>query len=104
MDGPADIVIEIVSEESIDRNHGTKFEEYEKGGVPEYWIIDPLHEESRFYRLHEDGRYRRQAEDGGGHYETPALPGLKLHVPTLWQDELPGPAATARIVAEMLEA
>ena len=103
MDGPADIVIEVVSEESVKRDHGEKFIEYEKGGVPEYWIVDPIHEESRFYRLHEDGRYRRQAEDSDGYYQTPALPGLKLNVPTLWQDELHGPAATARIVAEMLE-
>jgi Uma2 family endonuclease len=103
MDGPADIVIEVVSEESIDRDHGTKFEEYEKGGIPEYWIVDPLHEESRFYRLHEDGRYRRQTEDSDGHYQTPALPGLKLHVPTLWQDELPGPGATFAAIQAMLE-
>jgi Uma2 family endonuclease len=102
MDGPADIVIEVVSEESVDRDHGTKFEEYEKGGVPEYWIVDPIHEETRFYRLHVDGRYRRQTEDEHGDYQTPALPDLKLHVPTLWQNDLPGPAATARAVAEML--
>lgn len=102
MDGPADIVIEVVSEESIDRDHGTKFGEYEKGGVPEYWIVDPIHKETRFYRLHDDGRYRRQTEDDNGDYQTPALPGLRLHVPTLWQDDLPGPAATARAVAEML--
>ena len=102
MDGPADIVIEIVSEESAERDHGEKFIEYEKGGVPEYWIIDPLRQETRFYRLHVDGRYRRQTEDEHGDYQTPALPDLKLHVPTLWQNDLPGPAATARAVAEML--
>ena len=103
MDGPADIVIEVVSEESVKRDHGEKFIEYEKGGVPEYWIVDPIHEESRFYRLHEDGRYRRQAEDSDGHYQTPALSGLKIHVPTLWQAELPGPGATFAAVQAMLE-
>jgi Uma2 family endonuclease len=103
MDGPADICIEIVSEDSVDRDHGDKFKEYEKGGVPEYWIIDPLRDESRFYRLNEAGRYIRQAEDAQDNYRTPALPGLVLHVPTLWQDELPGPGTTSAAVKAMLE-
>lgn len=103
MDGPADICIEIVSEGSIDEDHGTKFMEYEKGGVPEYWIIDPIHKEPRFYRLGDNGIYVRQSEDERGFYRTPALPGLALHVPTLWQDALPGPGATFQAVKAMLE-
>ncbi|MEO8393884.1 MAG: Uma2 family endonuclease, partial [Chloroflexota bacterium] len=34
LDGPADICIEVVSEESVERDHGDKFREYEQGGVP----------------------------------------------------------------------
>jgi len=37
-DGPADLAIEIVSEESRLRDRGEKFAEYEVGGVKEYWI------------------------------------------------------------------
>ncbi len=103
MDGPADICIEVVSPESVERDHGEKFAEYEKGGVREYWIIDPLRDEGRFYRLDEAGRYRRHAEDEAGHYRTPQLPGLALHVPTLWQDSLPGPGATVQAVGAMLQ-
>jgi Uma2 family endonuclease len=103
MDGPADLCIEIVSEDSIDRDHGEKFKEYEKGGVPEYWIVDPIHKESRFYRLNEAGIYSRQTEDAQGNYYTPALPGLALHVPTLWNEDLPGPGATSAAVKAMLE-
>jgi len=102
LDGAADICIEVVSEESVERDHGDKFHEYERGGVPEYWILDPLRGEPRFYRLDENGRYIRQNEDEAGNYRTPALPGFVLHVPTLWQETLPGPAATARAVAQML--
>jgi Uma2 family endonuclease len=102
MDGPPDICIEIVSEESIERDHGTKFSEYERGGVPGYWIIDPLRDEARFYRLDSDGRYHRQEIDADGHYRTPTLPDMALHVATLWADSLPGPAATARAIAAML--
>ncbi len=40
LDGPADIAIEIVSSSSATRDRGTKYGEYEAGGVREYWIID----------------------------------------------------------------
>jgi Uma2 family endonuclease len=103
MDGPADLCIEVVSLESVGRDHGEKFAEYEKGGVPEYWIVDRRHKECRFYRLNEQAIYIRQQEDAEGYYRTPALPGLTLHVPTLWLDALPGPAATVDFVRRMLE-
>jgi hypothetical protein len=32
------------------------------------------------------------------------LPGLKRHVPTLWEEKPPGPGATVRAVEAMLEA
>lgn len=103
IDGPADLVIEIVSEESVERDHGEKFTEYEKGGVPEYWIVDRLHDECRFYRLGDDGKYRRQVEDAEGNYRTATLPGLVLHVPTLWQENLPGNVSIVGAVTKMLE-
>ncbi len=103
MDGPADIVLEVVSEGSVVIDYGQKFCEYEQGGVPEYWIVDGLRKESRFYRLDATGRYQRQSEDENGNYMTPALPGLQIHVPTLWQPNLPGPGATSKMVSEMPE-
>ncbi len=36
LDGPADLVVEIVSAESGGRDRGDKFYEYERGGVQEY--------------------------------------------------------------------
>lgn len=104
VDGPADLCIEIVSEESVGRDHGDKFNEYEKGGVSEYWIVDPLRKESRFYRLNAEGRYERQTEDAQGNYRTPIFPGLVLHVPTLWSDPLPGPGAIAKTIGAVLKA
>jgi Uma2 family endonuclease len=49
--GVADICIEIVSEDSIDRDYKEKLAEYEAAGVQEYWIIDPLKLQALFYRL-----------------------------------------------------
>ena len=42
MNGAADICIEVISPESVIRDRGEKFEEYERGGVGEYWIFDYL--------------------------------------------------------------
>jgi len=103
MDGPADICIEVVSPESAHRDHVTKLEEYEQGGVGEYWLFDPKHNEARFFRLNEEGHYVRFNEDADGNHRTPKLPGLALHVPTLWQAELPNPLQIVEKLQEMLK-
>jgi Uma2 family endonuclease len=85
LEGPADLVIEIVSPgtEGIDR--GDKFVEYEQGGVPEYWILDPLREIAEFYRLDAAGIYRAANADADGVYESLALDGLRLHTEWFWE-------------------
>jgi Uma2 family endonuclease len=101
MIGPADICIEVVSPESVARDYGKKFEEYEKAGVREYWIIDPLRQEANFHRLQNTGFYARAHLDDQNNYQTPLLPRLTLHVPTLWSDPLPGVLATAQAIQAM---
>lgn len=103
MTGPADICVEIVSSESVKRDHGEKFFEYEAGGVQEYWIVDPLRDEGRFYRRNAEGRFIPQSPDADGNYRTPLLPGFVLHVPSLWQHELPNVFDILVMVQKMLE-
>jgi Uma2 family endonuclease len=103
MIGPADICIEVVSPESGARDYGEKFEEYEKAGVREYWIIDPLRQEANFHRLQTTGLYARGHLDDQDNHRTPLLPRLALHVPTLWADPLPGVLATGQAVQAMLK-
>ncbi len=102
VNGAADICIEVVSPESVARDRGEKFEEYEKGGVGEYWIFDYPRTEALFYRRNEEGVFVRQPEDSEGAYRTPLLPGLVISVATLWQEPYPGPKAVARAVEAML--
>lgn len=102
MDGPADICIEIVSPESAGRDHGEKLEEYERGGVREYWILDPQREESRFLRLNDSGSFIAQHTDSEGNYRTPLLPNFALHVPTLWENDLPDAVQVVDLVKVML--
>jgi len=103
LDGPADVCIEIVSEESASRDYMTKLEEYQEGGVDEYWLFDPLRRVALFYRLNANGLYEPQSLDAEGNYRSARLPGLVIHVPTLWQIPLPGTGAIVRSVEEMLK-
>ncbi|MBZ0304592.1 MAG: Uma2 family endonuclease [Anaerolineae bacterium] len=102
MVGAADICIEIVSPESVARDYGDKFVEYEKAGVREYWIIDPTRTSCRFHRL-DNEVYQTYNPGAEGNYETPLLPRFKLHVPTLWQEELPKTGAVAESVKKAFE-
>jgi Uma2 family endonuclease len=88
LDGPADLVVEIVSPESAARDRGEKFYEYEAGGVGEYWLIDPLRQRAEFYQL-EEGRYTLVQPDAGGVYHSAVVRGFWLRVTWLWQDPLP---------------
>jgi Uma2 family endonuclease len=89
LDGPADLVVEIISPESRARDRGDKFYEYEAGGVPEYWLLDPVREQAEFYQAGDDGFYRPALPDAGGRSHSRALPGLWLDVSWLWQTPLP---------------
>jgi Uma2 family endonuclease len=104
IDGPADIVVEILSpgNEGVDLND--KFREYEQGGVREYWMVDHRCKRPLFYRRNEEGLFMMQLEDDDGNYTTPLLPKFKLHVPTLWQEKLPGILAVVEVVRQMWEA
>jgi Uma2 family endonuclease len=102
MIGPADICIEVVSEESASRDYGNKFVEYEKAGVKEYWLFDHFRKVAAFHRLNDEGIYQPVSVEAQGYSETPLLPGLRLHIPTLWQEKLPGFRAIGDAVKEML--
>ena len=91
LEGPADLVVEIVSDDSVTRDRVTKFHEYAAVGVPEYWIVDPRpgKKTSEFYRLNADGSYDSIALDDAGRYHSAVLPGFWFDPQWLWQDPQP---------------
>ena len=89
LEGPADLVVEIISPESRARDRGDKFFEYEAAGIPEYWLIDPIREQAEFYQLGVDGIYRPATLDEQGRYHSAVLPGLWLQESWLWETPLP---------------
>jgi Uma2 family endonuclease len=84
LDGPADLVVEVISEESRARDKGEKFSEYERGGVREYWLIDPARRQAEFYVL-QDGAFQPASSDNEGIYRSTVLPGFWMRVDWLWQ-------------------
>jgi len=91
LDGPADLVVEVLSPESVGRDRGDKFYEYEQAGIPEYWLIDPLTQRAEFYQLDEGGQYQTIGPDHDGVYYAKAVPGLALRIAWLWEPLLPLP-------------
>ncbi|MBV8780011.1 MAG: Uma2 family endonuclease [Phycisphaerae bacterium] len=90
MDGPADVVIEIISTGSRSTDRRTKFAEYEQAGVPEYWLIDPLRKQAEFY-VHEKGRFiPAELDEKTGRFHSRMLRGVWLDVEWLW--DLPSKA------------
>src|SRR5437660_12435849 len=89
LDGPADMVVEIVSPDSQARDRGDKFYEYEEAGIPEYWILDQSRRRAEFYQFEGERTYKLIDPDENGVYRSKVLEGLWLKVDWLWQDPLP---------------
>ncbi len=89
LNGAPDLIVEIVSPESIGRDRGEKFVEYEKADVKEYWLIDPDRERAEFCELANDGRYRVAEIDSDGIYRSKVIQGFWLRAEWLWQTPLP---------------
>lgn len=78
--GAPDLAIEILSESTRRTDEITKRHLYERYGVAEYWIVDPVVETVKIFRL-ADGRFHRGAElslEAEDLLTTALLPGLEI--------------------------
>lgn len=55
MNGAPDLVIEILSPSTEERDRGFKFKRYAQEGVSEYWMVDVLNQRIEVYHLTEKG-------------------------------------------------
>lgn len=92
LDGAADIAVEVVSPESIERDYGTKLAEYEAAGVKEYWIVGPAEQHAAVYLLNEQGLYEL-ADISGGVFRSQVLNNFLLRVEWLQSEQPPTLAA-----------
>ena len=91
LNGPADLAVEIISDDSVARDRAYKFYEYQAAGVTEYWIIDPRpgYQRADFYVLDDNGRYRPVPIDADGRYHSTVISDFWLHVDWLLLAEQP---------------
>ncbi len=89
LEGPADIVVEVVSPESKNTDRIDKFSEYEKGGVKEYWVLDPENERADFSRLGAVDRFQIIEIGADGIFRSECMPGFWLRLEWLWPGTQP---------------
>jgi Uma2 family endonuclease len=88
LEGPPDLAVEIISNDSKSRDWREKYHEYESAGVREYWIVDPFSQAIEAYSLGDGNKYVPIAEVEGKLPST-VLPGLYLRNEWLWANPLP---------------
>ncbi|MEI6045962.1 MAG: Uma2 family endonuclease [Chloroflexota bacterium] len=91
LDGPADLAIELVSPGTYHqaRDRKDKFAEYARGGVLEYWIIDPEQKQAEFYHLDPNKKYQSILPDAEGKVFSEVVSGFWFKTEWLWRKPLP---------------
>ena len=83
--GAPDLVVEILSKSTRNRDERLKLERYERVGVREYWLLDPDRRAAWIYRR-EGGRLCLAAELFMGDVLTsPLLPGLEIRLAEIFE-------------------
>jgi len=88
IEGAPDVVWEIISPDSEERDWRDKLPEYEAAGVPEYWIVNPYIPTVHLYHLEANGKYQRVNEQDG-RLASVVIPGFWIRPEWLWQEPLP---------------
>ena len=83
-----DFVVEVLSKSTEKRDRGIKFDDYERHGVLEYWIIDPDTETIEQYVLNEEGKYELKRKIDNGTIESVAIKGFKIPVAALFDEQV----------------
>lgn len=89
VDGPPDLVIEVVSPSNSRLDTVRKRAIYERFGVKEYWIVFPQDEQVQLLRHTGTAFAHPELLEGQAALETPLLPGFRLPLPELFAPEEP---------------
>lgn len=95
-----DLAVEVLSNSSkkmVNHDRVTKFEDYERHGVREYWIVDPDDETVEQYVL-ESGRYRLLLKSSEGHIRSRAVEGFVIPIRAIFDE-----TANLEALREMLK-
>jgi len=83
--GIPDLVVEIISKGNKRQDKVDKFNEYQKAGIPEYWIVDPFEQTIEVYNL-ENGTYVSIGKRGVGEIiRSKLLAGFQVAVDSVFE-------------------
>lgn len=82
-----DLVVEVLSESTAERDRGLNFQDYEAHGVLEYWIVDA---EEKVIEQHvlRDARYELRMKSGSGTLTSEAVRGFKIPVEAIFDSKV----------------
>jgi Uma2 family endonuclease len=84
VNGPPDLVIEVLSAGAERRDRVAKLDAYARFAVPEFWIVDYRANVIDFLVL-ENGRYAMR-ETVDGRYQSPRLPEVQIDLAKFWRE------------------
>ncbi|MDH4065659.1 MAG: Uma2 family endonuclease [Acidobacteriota bacterium] len=87
--GAPALVVEIQSPTTRRRDQTLKHRLFDRGGVREYWLVDPDRNRVRVFRRSSEGSFPMALEpslDSGGVLTTPVLPGFVVDVAVIFAD------------------
>ncbi len=84
IEGPPDLVLEVLSPSTTETDRVTKAQIYARSGVPHYWIVDPEGESLQAYeRVGEGYRLSVQARSGEA-FQHALFPKLSIHLGSIF--------------------
>lgn len=79
-----DLVVEILSESTEEKDYGIKFRDYEAHGVGEYWIVDADKRKLEQYLLLEGKFYLHNSLGETGRLISIVVPGFEVQLTKVW--------------------
>jgi len=80
-----DLVVEILSESTKDRDRGLKFKDYQAHQIAEYWIIDADNQNIEQYHL-VDGHYELILKSAEGNLKSFVMPGFYIPIQAIFDE------------------
>ncbi|QEG00722.1 hypothetical protein Mal15_47940 [Stieleria maiorica] len=83
-----DFVVEVLSESTVSRDQGVKFQDYAQHGIAEYWIIDCDERTIEQYVLREgESGYHLAQKLAGGSIESRVVAGFAIPIAAVFEDQ-----------------
>jgi Uma2 family endonuclease len=84
IEGAPDLVVEVLSPSTVDRDRRRKLAVYSQFGVREYWIVDPESRTMELYQRIGEGLQLTRQFSSGETFESQLLSGFRIGVPSLF--------------------